>query len=207
MNTLHPILVASTIPSQRSGGGFFGNLCQGMDHLPSRYAMGYLAGPGMRVVVQSTWGSASVSMSVPLLTVPDTGPGIAGTLRRSPVLRKVAVPPTRACQPLAARTWHLCGCCIEFGTHIRVHHTSPLLAWCFGYTCGSLLYVSLYIAFILFILHIILLLLSFSSVAFVRLLWLFGTLDIVFKCGRSRSLGSRRTRLSYHFYFSRFTGF
>ena len=41
-NTLHPSLVASTILSQRSVGGSYRNLCQGVDHLASCCAMAYL---------------------------------------------------------------------------------------------------------------------------------------------------------------------
>ena len=85
----------------------------------------------MRVVLHSIRGSAFASMSVPPVTVSGTRPGIAGMLRWSPILRRVAVPPTRPFQPLGARTLHLGGHCIEFGTHLHVHHTSPLLAWCF----------------------------------------------------------------------------
>ena len=85
----------------------------------------------MRVVEHSSRGSVSTSMSVPLVAVFDTKSGIAEMLQRCPVLRRVAVPPTQACQPLAARTLHLGGHCIEFGTNLLVYHTSLLLACCF----------------------------------------------------------------------------
>ena len=44
-NSLHPSLVASTILGQRSVGGTFCTICQGVDHLPSQCAMAYLHQP------------------------------------------------------------------------------------------------------------------------------------------------------------------
>ena len=44
-NSLHSSLVASTILGQRSGGGTFCTICQGVDHLPSQCSMAYLHQP------------------------------------------------------------------------------------------------------------------------------------------------------------------